>query len=223
MRMSNNKADIKYGEILPPPRREVGVKIGGQVYVPAVPFDAGTMNAYNRYLDAHIRAVSLIDQYHVLREQYAANRAVVWRPSADVAAQEEEETELKHQRERAKRRRERELIEDELAVVNAQHALEAAEEFKEIKFATGAARFAEKTARFRVGEAVAQATMGARPAEAQQPKPDRPPLADALLAGIDDLEKQIGEREAGGGSAEALHTQRDALRELLMRELRKGS
>lgn len=222
--MSNRNPDIKYGEVLPPERREVGIKIGRDVYMPAMPPDARTMHAYNGYLEAHIRAVSLIDYYHALREQYAANRAVVWRPSADVAAQEEEEEELTHLRQRAKLRRQREVLEDELAVLKAKQAFEAAETFKDIKFEAGAARYAQKTANYRVGEAVANMAGGSREtAERTEPaQPPRPPAVEVLLQGIDDLEKQIDEREASGAPSERLHAQCDALRELLMHELRKG-
>lgn len=221
----NTKSEVKYGEVLPPLHREVGIKIGSQVYVPAMPSDPATAAAQNRYLGAFLRAVSLIDQYHALREQYAANRSVIWCLSADVAAREEEEVELKHQRKRAELRREREIYEDMLAALEAKHAVEAREEFKDIKFASGAARFAEKTAKYRVGEAVANASMGRSPdgQKTEEPaQPARPPLLDALLQGIDELEKQIEEREASGQPADALHRQRDALRELLMRELKKG-
>ena len=46
-------------------------------------------------------------------------------------------------------------------------------------------------------------------------------MVDVLVQGIEDLEKQIEEREASALPAEPLHGQRDALRDLLMRELKK--
>ena len=121
--MASQKGLVKYGEILPPASREVGVRIGSQVYVPALPDDAATVHAQNRYLRAHTLAVSLIDQYHALREQYAANRSVVWHPSAHIEAREEEEAELKHQRMLARLRREREVHEHSLAALEAKHTL----------------------------------------------------------------------------------------------------
>jgi hypothetical protein len=221
--MAHSKG-VKHGEILPPVRREVGVRLGDNVFVPALPTDGHHMRAVNGYFSDHMVGVSLIDQYFALRAQYAASRHVIWRPSVDVAAQEEEEAELKHQRKLSKLRRERELHEQKLAAMQAQHKLEAEEEFKPLKFAKGAARFAESTAKFRVGEAVAHASMQGGTQEPDQPaeRLHGMPLVDALLQGIDDLERQIAEREASGQPAEALHGQRDALRELLMHELRKG-
>jgi hypothetical protein len=219
------KDHVLDGEVLPPLEREVGVKLAGKVYVPAMPADARAVQAHNDYMQWHNHAVSLLDQYHAIREQYAANRKLIWRPSAEAAAQEEEEAELKHQRKLAKLRREREVHEHALAALEAKHTLEAAEEFKSMKFASGAARFAAKTAQHRVGEAVANASMGGRPAQAagaQSEKVARPPIVDVIVQGIDDLEKQIEEREASGFPAEALHGQRDALRGFLMRELKKA-
>jgi hypothetical protein len=216
---------VKYGEILPPAHREVGVRIGNQVYLPALPMDASMVHAQNGYLQAHNLAVSLLDQYHALREQYAANRSVIYRPAADVAAQAEEEEELKHQRELAKLRREREREEHRLATLQSRHKADAEEEFKLIKFASGVARFAAKTAQHRVGEAVANATLngGAPKIEREEAdKPARPPMVDVLVQGIEDLEKQIEEQEASGIPAQLLNAQRDALRDLLMRELKKG-
>lgn len=220
----NGKPPIRHGEVLPPARREVGVRIGNQIFVPVLPDETGMANAQNGYLKAHLQAVGLMDQYFALREQYAANRSVAWRPATDIAAEHEEEAELKHRRKLAKLRREREVHEHALAVLEAEHALEAAEQFKTIKFAAGEARFAEKTAKYRVGEAVANHTMGKTP-EARRSEEEAappPPFVDVLVHGIDDLEKQIAEREASGTSAERLHSERDALKALLMRELKKG-
>jgi len=216
---------IKYGEILPPPNREVGLRLGNQVYMPALPHTADGVAASNGYLQAHNRALSLLDQYFVLREQYRANRSVIYRPSADIAAQEEEELELKHQRELASARREREIHEHKLAAMQARHKLEAEEEFKAHKFGLGKARFDEKAAKHRVGETVAKASMHGYSPGAEEPtehNPDCPPLVEALLQGIGDLEQQIEQREASGMEAEALHLQRDALRDLIMQTLKKG-
>jgi hypothetical protein len=214
-----------HGEILPPAKREVGLRIGDQVFMPALPPTADGAAALNGYLRAHNMAVSLLDQYFVCREQYRANRNVIYRPTADVAAQEEEESELKHQRELASIRREREIDEHKLAALQSRHKLEAEEEFKVDKFNLGKARFGEKAAKHRVGETVAKASVHDYAPAAEKPaapSPEQPPLVDALLQGIEDLEQQIEQREASGMSADTLHMQRDALRDLVMQTLKKG-
>jgi hypothetical protein len=212
------KDRVLEGEILPPSEREVGVKLAGKVYVPALPGDAGIVQAHNGYMQWHNHALSLLDQYHAIREQYAANRTLIWRPSADVAAQEEEEAELKHQRKLAKLRRELEVHEHMLAALEAKHTLEAAEEFKEEKFELGHVRAAARRKDAEVEKSTAEAAIRKLAEQFQNPsKGNRSSLKEALDAMIRSLEQDVRQGDADGDDVADLHA---ALRTL---EMLKGT
>lgn len=182
------KHHVLDGEVLAPLEREVGVKLAGKVYVPAIPADARTVQGHNNYMQWHNHAVSLLDQYHAIREQYAANRKIIWRPSADAAAQEEEEAELKHQRKLAAKRRAQELIKADTEILLARQTLRAKKKFEPLKHAIGEERFKTEVARRKVGAAEARIAAAeaskSQAAEAESVGPSRAAMVSGLLEGV---------------------------------------
>jgi hypothetical protein len=77
----------------------------------------------------------------------------------EVAEQLEAVEEARHRRRLGHKRRERELIEGDIRRMEAEHAREATETFKDMKFELGRARFEEKRKGHQVGSASAEAAM----------------------------------------------------------------
>jgi hypothetical protein len=209
--------------IVPP--RAVGVLIGNQVYMPALPADGETAAALRGNLNAHLKVVSLLDHIYAGAEALAAGRMVVYDTVAEREAREEGRAEILHAREIAKGRRQREIHEVELEVLQAQHRYEAVRDFKEVKFDVGHARYRQRVAEAQVGEAVAREGLKeeiiepqAKPAETKGPT-----LAQEFARLVDNLERQIDEAEAAGRPTEDLRAEQKTLNTLLRRELLKAS
>lgn len=210
---------IKRGEIIPP-TRNVGIRVGDQVYVPSLPIDPSHAAALAGCFDAHTQALINMDRFFATAAAFTARRTVLCQPEAERAAQMEEAREFEHQRVLAEKRREKELLEASMKLLELKHKLEAAEAFKDDKFDLGRARFAEKTAKHGVGEAVARASMQEEPSETEKPKPA--PLIDAITQHLDAVEKQIDETEASGAPTENLRREMEVLTMMLRREVKKA-
>jgi len=206
--------------------RTVGIRVGNKVYAPILSDDANAAMATAGVLEAHARAVIAMDRVYAAIAAYAAHRTVIWKPAEELAAAHREETELLHQDALAEKRREKELHEADLATLEAKHRLEAAAQFKEYKFQAGEARFAEKIAQRRVGEAVARA--GLHDPEANEPKSAAPPaskepsILDHLAARAQELDEQIEQAEAAGKPTDRLRAELDILNGMLRREILKA-
>ena len=205
--------------------RVVGVRVGTQVYMPALPADGDTAAALRGNLNAHLKVVSLLDHIYAGAEALAAGRTVIYDSVAEGEAREESRAEVLHAREIAKNRRQKEIHEAALAVLEAQHRFEAVRDFKEDKFNVGHARYRQRVAEAKVGEAVAREGMKEEILEPQgQPAYAKPPtLAEQFARMVDDLEKEIDEAEAAGRPTEAMRTEQNTLNKLLRRELLKGN
>jgi len=212
--------------------RPIGVRIGTNIYAPALPLNASDARVLASVIDAHSHVVAAFDRYHRLAEAHQLPRVALWDPVADEEAQQDELNQQQHQRELAKKRRDRELLEAELETLKAKHHLEAEMEFKDRKFELGAARFSEKAAkhrveeaRFRVGEADARAAMKEEilEPEAQQRERSASQSAMDVLAGlVDEVDRQIQEAEAAGKPTEKLREKLAMLQSTLLEEVLKA-
>jgi hypothetical protein len=214
------------GETLPTlSSRAVGVRVGDQVYMPALPADGDTAAAMRGNLKAHLNVVGLLDHIYAGAEALAAGRTVVYDPAAEREAREENRAEVLHAREIAKKRRQREIHEAELEVLQAQHRYEAVREFKEVKFDVGHARLRQRVAEAEVGEAVAREGMKDEVIEPQAKTVEvkSPTLAEQFARLVDDLEQKIDEAEAGGRPTDEMRAEQKTLNTLLRRELLKGN
>ena len=169
-------------------------------------------------LDEQTKAVEANDKLHTAIEEFHAHRLGLLNPID--REQFEEET---HKRTLAKKRREKELFEAERDRLTAQretlktqHGLEADEEFKGLKFAAGAARFDQKIAERRVGEAIARASM--EPESKTAVEPSKPVSIAVVIADyIQTLEKEIDEAEAAGNATTQMRNDIATLKALLKR------
>jgi len=209
-----------------PGPRTIGIQVGDTIYTPALPANAHEAAALRGVVNAHVGAVIAMDRFYAAAAAFAARRVVISNPPAEIEAQREEEKELKHQRLLAEKRRERELIDADVEIMEAEHRAEAKHRFKERKYEAGFARFDEMTAKRRVGEAVARASMGEEILEPESKLAEKPKSAStaetlALLA--DDLERQIDEAEAAGRPTDQLRGELKSINAVLRRELLKSA
>lgn len=222
--MSEDKRNLPTvnGEVLPP-IRNVGIRVGDRVYMPALPVDENHARALQGCIDAHTGALIALDRFYATAAAFATPRAIAWQPAAELAAQAEQERELLHQRTLAEIRREQEVVEAETKVLQAKHRHEAAVIFKEDKFELGRMRFAEKTAKHGVGEAVARASIqedtDPNPPEHQ---PATATIHELIIQHLELVEQNIDEAEGSGGDTEKLRAERDALSMMLRREIKKA-
>jgi hypothetical protein len=206
---------------VPAPARTVGIRVGNQVYAPVLADDAYTAAAQTGMLNAQATAVIAMDRYYALAAAFAARRTVIWRPTDELEAARREQAELDHQDALAEKRREKEMYEADLATLEVKHRLEATATFRDRKFEVGDAKFAEKIAKFRVGEAVARAGLHDDEAAAQE-KPTPPKatsILDHLAARAQELDEQIQQAEAGGKPTDRLRGELDVLNGMLRREI----
>jgi len=211
---------------VPAQTREVGIRVGNQVYVPVLAHDAHTAAAQAGVLNAHARAVIVLDRVYAACAAFGAPRTVIWRPTDEADAARHEQKELDHQEALAKKRREKELYEADLAILEAQHRLEATAVFKGRKFEVGDAKIAEKIAKFRAGEAVArEATDGEvlTPEKHKAAAHRDPSLADQLAFRAQELDEEIEKTEAEGKSTERLRAELDVVNGMLRREILKAT
>lgn len=212
--------------IMPGEPRTIGIQVGGTIYMPALPADANDAAALRGAVNAHVGAVIAMDRFYAAAAAFAAPRVVISNPGAEIEAQREEEKELKHQRLLAEKRRERELIDADVEIMDAEHRAEAKHLFKESKYKAGFARFDEMTAKRRVGEAVARASMEEEILEPERKPAEKPKSASTaeMLAQVaDDLEKQIDNEEAAGRPTDQLRSELKSINALLRRELLKSA
>jgi hypothetical protein len=206
--------------------RSVAVRVGNQVYTPALPVNPSDALEVAKVLGAHGVAVAAMDNFHAAAAAFQAHRSVIWNEAADVEAQRDAQDEMQHQRALARKRRDRELLESDLAIMETEHKIEAAQVFKERKFEAGFARYAKKTADWRVGEATARAAMQD---EILEPEPNQPgqskyASATGMLARlIEDIERQIDDAEAAGRPTDGLRSEVRSLNAVLRRELLKSA
>jgi hypothetical protein len=200
----HEKRVVKYGELLPPAHRDVAVRPGSKVGLPALPRNAAAAYAQNHYLQAHLHAVSLIDRYHAWRE--------------------EEVAELNHQRELAKLRREREQHEAEHQALEARrktlqsaHGLEADELFKEHKFKLGRVRAAARRKDAEVEKSTAEAAIRKLGGQLQKQSKGNGSFNGALDALISALEQEARQGDADGADTADLHAELRALQRLKAR------
>ena len=206
------------------PPRAVGVRIGEQVFVPALPATAAIAAETRMSLLAHYGAVTLMDETYAASAALGAGRTVLYDPVADREAREEERLESRHRRTVAELRRDRERLEAELEVLRAHHRLAAEEEFKPLKFGLGHARYRARVAEAEVGEAVAREGMKPEILEPEvtSARSKAPSMAEQLARRIDDLEVQIEQREAAGQPTDELRDERRVLNKMLRAELLRG-
>jgi hypothetical protein len=206
--------------------RTAARQIGNQVFTPALPLNPADAMEVARVLGAHWVAVAAMDNISAAAVAFQARRNVIYDEAADVEAQHEAERELRHQRQLAEKRRERQLLQDDLETLQVRDKIAAVEEFRDHKFGLGAARFAEKMAKHRVGEATARAAMQEELLE-PEPKPTEKSkstsTAETLAFLADDLEKQIEEAEAAGRPTDQLRGELKSINALLRRELLKSA
>jgi len=206
------------------PSRAVGIRVGNQVYMPALPPDGATAEALRGNLNAHLGAVAVLDRIYAGAAALAAVRTVVYDPNAEREAREENRAEVRHEREIAKRRRMQEILDAELAVLEAQHRFEAVRDFKDDKFNVGHARYRQRAAEAEVGEAVAREGLKGEILEPEfKPASTKAPtLAEQFARMVDDVETEINEAEAAGRPTDAMRAEQNMLNKLLRRELLKG-
>lgn len=211
--------------------RVVGIRIGNEVYAPALPSNGDTAAALARSLHAHHGAIVEMDRLHAGAAAFEARRYVAYDPTAERDAREEADKQLKHDREIAELRRRKATAEAKIEATKVEQALEALEEFKERKFEQGRAGFDKRKADIRAAEAEARLKEALARDEGEpeliQPerKPDvrAPDLAQHFARLVDDLDEQIAEAELKGRPTEDMRAQQKLLNELMRKELLKGS
>jgi hypothetical protein len=211
------RARIGHAVTIRNPFRALVHSIGNDSAVSALESQTRLAHALTLCIDQHTKAVDAMDKLHTSIDNFQANRLGLARPEIQERLEEE-----MHQRTVARKRREKELYEAQEQALEAKHRLEARAQFKEQKFAAGAARFNQKIAERQVGEAVARASMQEEilePEGRQQHGSKSASKAQTLALLIDELEKEIDEAEAAGRPTEELRTERDSLNALLRREL----
>jgi hypothetical protein len=204
--------------------RAVGVRVGGQVYMPALPANGRIAEALKENLNAHYGVVVLLDHIYAAASALASARVVVHDPVAEREAEMEEREKVRHDRAMAQCRRERELHEARLEVLRAQHQYDAVEKFKEVKFGLGEARFKQKVAEAKIGEAVAREGMtdDILAPEGKPANGNSVSLAEQFARLVDDIEVQIEEAEASGRPTEQLRAEQNTANRILRRELLRG-
>lgn len=205
--------------------RAVGIRVGSEVYMPALPADGDTAAALRGSLNAHLRVVTLLDHIYAGAEALAAGRTVIHDAVAEREARAENRAEVLHAREIAHSRRKKEFHEAELEALEAQHRFEAVRDFKEDKFNVGHARYRQRVAEAKIGEAVAREGMKEEilEPEARSAGAKHPTMAEQFARMVDDLERTIDEAEAAGLPTGELRNEQNTLNKLLRRELLKGN
>ena len=205
--------------------RAVGVRTGHEVYLPALQADGDTAAALRGSLNSHLRVITLLDHIYAGAEALAAGRTVIHDAAAEREAREESRTEVLHQRALAKSRRQKELHEAELEALEAQHRFEAVRDFKDDKFKVGHARYQQRVAEAKVGEAVAREGLKGEILDPETKSIDakHPTMAQQFARMVDDLDKKIDDAEAAGLPTGELRGEQNMLSKLLRRELLKSN
>jgi hypothetical protein len=221
---SNVSALVPYLDRLPDPRTRIanrvpprnpltGVfqRIGDNTAARSFDSQASVFAALTRYLEQQTKAVEANDRLYNAIEQFHAHRLGLLNP-----ADQERFDEDAHQRILAKKRREKEQYEADEQTLDVKHRLEAKVEFKDHKFAAGAARFAQKIAERQVGEAVARSSLEPEPQET--PAPEKPVSIAAVLADfVQKLERDIDAAEAAGKPTKQMRDDLAAINAILKR------
>jgi len=221
---SNVSALVPYLDRLPDPRTRIdnpvpprnpltGVfqRIGDNTAARSLDSHASVFAALTRYLEQQTKAVEANDRLYNAIEQFHAHRLGLLNPVDQEQFEEE-----KHKRILAKKRREKEQHEADEEILDVKHRVEAKVEFKDQKFAAGAARFAQKIAERQVGEAVARSSLEPEPQET--PAPEKSVSIAASIADfVQKLEGDIDAAEAAGKPTKQMRDDVAALNAMLKR------
>src|SRR5690242_17575619 len=110
---------VKHGEILPP-ARTIGIRVGGDIYLPALPIDPTHARAIGGCADEHTKALISIDRYFAINAALNAPRVIACNPAAEMAAEAEQRRDQEHQRELAELRRQREVVDERTKLLLAE-------------------------------------------------------------------------------------------------------
>ena len=202
------------------PREALTFRIQNRSTIAAINSQRRYARALASCINEHTKVIDAMDHLYTAMSEFQARQSLNFRAPEKVKTVEELE-EVEHQSALAKKRREKELYEADRETLRIKHGLQAEEQFRDYKFEVGAARFGEKVAKFRAGEAVArEASRDGEILEPENKIASKPvSMAQTLAQRADELQKEIDEGEAEGSSTVELRSELKAVNNMLRREL----